>query len=56
MKHSVIYRDEEAYSPWPVLWPLPEGNIAAGVVTSKAKVPFLIIRSPKKIIELAAQT
>lgn len=34
VKHSIIYRDEEAYSPWPVLWPLPDGNIAAGVVTS----------------------
>ena len=34
MEHSVIYRDPDAYSPWPVLWPLPDGGIGAGVVTS----------------------
>lgn len=34
MQHSVIYRDPAAYSPWPVLWPLPDGSIGAGVVTS----------------------
>ena len=34
MHHSVIYRDPDAYSPWPVLWPLPDGTIGAGVVTS----------------------
>ncbi len=34
MEHSVIYRDPDAYSPWPVLWPLPDGSIGAGVVTS----------------------
>ena len=30
----MIYRDPDAYSPWPVLWPLPDGSIGAGVVTS----------------------
>ena len=34
MQHAVIYRDESAYSPWPVLWQLPEASIGAGVVTS----------------------
>lgn len=34
MRHAVLYRDEEAYSPWPVLWRLPDGSIGAGVVTS----------------------
>ena len=34
MHHSIIYRDEQAYSPWPVLWTLPDGSIGAGVVTS----------------------
>ena len=34
MQHAVLYRDESAYSPWPVLWQLPGGSIGAGVVTS----------------------
>ena len=34
MHHAVLYRDENAYSPWPVLWRLPDGGIGAGVVTS----------------------
>ena len=27
MQHAVLYRDENAYSPWPVLWRLPDGGI-----------------------------
>lgn len=34
MQHAVLCRDENAYSPWPVLWRLPDGGIGAGVVTS----------------------
>ena len=34
VEHHIIYRDENAYSPWPVLWPLPDGGLACGVVTS----------------------
>ena len=34
MRHAVLHRNENAYSPWPVFWQLPGGGIGSGVVTS----------------------